>query len=76
MLDERWFVEVRPEVARRRLAARHVAAGICSTTEEAERRADENDLPNGDEILRLRLSSHEVIVSEDDAPWVSALQKK
>ncbi|EJT80663.1 phosphoribulokinase/uridine kinase [Gaeumannomyces tritici R3-111a-1] len=75
LLDERWFVEVDPGVARRRLAARHVAAGICATREEAERRADENDLPNGHEILRLRLTPHEVIVSEEDVAWVGALQK-
>ncbi|KAL8305179.1 hypothetical protein RB597_003919 [Gaeumannomyces tritici] len=75
LLDERWFVEVDLGVARRRLAARHVAAGICATREEAERRADENDLPNGHEILRLRLTPHEVIVSEEDVAWVGALQK-
>ncbi|KAL8392936.1 hypothetical protein RB595_002939 [Gaeumannomyces hyphopodioides] len=75
LFDERWFVEVGPDIARRRLAARHVAAGICATREEAERRADENDLPNGHEILRLRLSSHEVVISEDDVAWAGALQK-
>ncbi|KKA30976.1 hypothetical protein TD95_001318 [Thielaviopsis punctulata] len=49
--DEVWLVEVARETARERLVRRHVQAGIAASVEEAEKRADENDLVNGDEIL-------------------------
>ncbi|KAL1892166.1 hypothetical protein Cpir12675_004634 [Ceratocystis pirilliformis] len=49
--DEVWLVEVDKEVARERLVKRHLVAGIAATKEEAEKRAEDNDLVNGDEIL-------------------------
>lgn len=71
LLDEVWFVDV-PDVAvaRSRLASRHVRAGIASSLEEGDRRAVENDLPNGEEIVRLRGKVDEVIVSREDGAWV------
>lgn len=72
LLDELWFVDV-PDlaVARARLAARHVRAGIAATLAEGDRRAVDNDLVNGDEILRLRAARvDEVIVSREDGAWV------
>lgn len=71
LLDEVWFVDV-PDlaVARARLAARHVRAGIAATLDEGDRRAVENDLPNGEEIVRLRGPVDEVIVSREDGAWV------
>lgn len=71
LLDELWFVDV-PDlgVARARLAERHVRAGIAATREEGDRRAVENDLVNGEEILRLRARIDEVIVSREDGAWV------
>lgn len=57
--------------ARARLAARHLAAGICATPEEADRRAVENDLPNGEEITRLCIEDVDVWVeSRDDEGWL------
>ncbi|KAF3037213.1 putative kinase [Didymella heteroderae] len=53
LCDERWFVDVPPEVVRDRLAARHVAAGIESTYEAAVQRAETNDIPNGEMIRSL-----------------------
>ena len=70
LMDERWFVDVEPAVARRRLVRRHVAAGIAATEEEADRRAVENDLPNGEEIVKFRLPVDEVITSKEDGGWV------
>ena len=70
-MDLRWFVEVDSGVARRRLAKRHVAAGIVDSLEEGDRRAVENDLPNGEEIVRLRLDVDEVVVSREDGAWAS-----
>ncbi|CAK7272173.1 hypothetical protein SEPCBS119000_004985 [Sporothrix epigloea] len=69
-MDERWFVEVDFAVARRRLIQRHVAAGIAANEEEAARRADENDLVNGREIVENKVSPvDETIVSQEDASW-------
>ncbi|KAI1820285.1 P-loop containing nucleoside triphosphate hydrolase protein [Xylaria intraflava] len=69
LMDERWFVEVEFGVARRRLGARHVKAGIARDEAEALKRADENDLVNGRQIVENRVHVHEVVVSRDDAGW-------
>ncbi len=68
-MDELWFVEVGFETARKRLVRRHVQAGIAGSEEEAGRRADENDLVNGREIVEGRLGVQEVVVSRDDEGW-------
>lgn len=72
LLDELWFVEVDFEVARKRLRERHVRAGIAKTVEEGDKRALENDLPNGKEIVKHRLKIDEVIQSKPDGSWVHA----
>ncbi|KAI0406540.1 P-loop containing nucleoside triphosphate hydrolase protein [Xylaria palmicola] len=69
LMDERWFADVDFSVARRRLVARHVAAGIAGDEDEAGRRADENDLVNGRQIVENRTHVHEIIVSRDDEKW-------
>ncbi|KAI1632667.1 P-loop containing nucleoside triphosphate hydrolase protein [Biscogniauxia mediterranea] len=70
LMDRRWFVDVDFAVARRRLVRRHVRAGIAADEEEAARRADENDLVNGREIVAERVGVHEVVVSREDDAWV------
>ncbi|KAI2625652.1 phosphoribulokinase/uridine kinase [Hypoxylon sp. NC1633] len=70
LMDERWFVDVGFAAARRRLVARHVRAGIARDEEEAGRRADENDLVNGEQILRMRVDVDEVVTSREDGRWV------
>lgn len=70
LFDEVWFVEVDLEVARRRLRERHVRAGIAKTIEEGDKRAMENDLPNGQEIIDQRLPVDEIIRSKEDGNWV------
>ncbi|KAF2692224.1 P-loop containing nucleoside triphosphate hydrolase protein [Lentithecium fluviatile CBS 122367] len=74
LMDELWFVEVNFYVARNRLIYRHVKAGIARDEEEAGRRADENDLINGREILENRLEVHEVVHSNDDEAWAPERQ--
>ena len=74
LMDELWFVEVEFAVARKRLVKRHCKAGIAATEEEAGRRADENDLVNGREILDGRLEVHEIVVSREDDGWRAAKQ--
>ncbi|KAK7190847.1 hypothetical protein DPSP01_007884 [Paraphaeosphaeria sporulosa] len=69
MMHELWFVDVDREVARKRLIYRHVRAGIADTEESAARRADENDLVNGKEIIENRLDVHEIVTSKDDDGW-------
>jgi hypothetical protein len=49
-----------------------VASGICEDEEEAARRADENDLVNGRQILEGRLDVQEIIVSKEDEEWKPA----
>ncbi|KAL6864066.1 P-loop containing nucleoside triphosphate hydrolase protein [Trichoderma novae-zelandiae] len=70
LFDELWFVEVDFEVARKRLRERHVRAGIVKTVEEGDRRATENDLVNGKEIVDFRLPVHELVQSTEDGSWV------
>ena len=72
LFDEIWFVEVDFEVARKRLRERHVRAGIARTLEEGDRRAMENDLVNGKEIIDHRLKVDEIIHSREDGNWVHA----
>lgn len=69
LMDELWFVDVEFNVARERLIYRHVEAGIAEDEEAGARRADENDLVNGREIIENRLEVHEVVVSKEDEGW-------
>lgn len=63
--DHLWYLDVPREVARRRLVARHLAAGIVQSVEEGERRADENDLPNGDLMKENLVKVDRVLPYED-----------
>ncbi|CAO2658592.1 Nn.00g063150.m01.CDS01 [Neocucurbitaria sp. VM-36] len=74
LMDELWFVEVDFKVARKRLIYRHVNAGIAKDEEEAGKRADENDLVNGQEIVDNRLDVHELVKSNEDAQWAPEKQ--
>lgn len=74
MMDELWFVDVPEETARKRLIARHVTSGIAKDEEDAAKRADENDLVNGKEIIDGRLEVHEIIQSHEDKTWTPEQQ--
>ncbi|KAI1848123.1 hypothetical protein JX266_005836 [Neoarthrinium moseri] len=58
-VDERWFVDVSRDVAKERLVARHLAAGIETSREAAMIRAEDNDIPNGD-LIRAHLLEPDV----------------
>lgn len=75
LMDELWFVEVGFDEARKRLVTRHVAAGIAENEAEAGKRADENDLVNGQEIVTDRLEVHEAIQSQQDRTWTPEAQQ-
>lgn len=69
LMDELWFVEVDFETARKRLVRRHVQAGIAKDEAEADKRAMENDLVNGQEIVDNRMDVQEIITSYYDTRW-------
>lgn len=46
LLDERWMIDVDEQGAKERLVKRHVRSGVCADLEEAEWRAEENDMPS------------------------------
>ncbi|KAL6234224.1 hypothetical protein BDW75DRAFT_172295 [Aspergillus navahoensis] len=69
LMDELWFVDVDFDTARQRLIKRHVKAGIAKDEVDAEKRANENDLVNGREIVDCRLDVQEIIRSSYDPKW-------
>jgi len=75
-LDALIFVEVEEVIAIKRLAARHVAAGIAADEEEGLARASGSDLDNAREIVARRISdiAFEVVVSRDDETWAKKLE--
>lgn len=74
-MDLRWFVEVDFDIARRRLVDRHLIAGIAANLEQAEKRADENDLINGKEIAQYMVEVDDVVVSREDEKWAHSQGK-
>ncbi|KAJ7074552.1 P-loop containing nucleoside triphosphate hydrolase protein [Mycena amicta] len=67
LFDERWFLRVDEAEACRRLVLRHVETGICVDAEEAKRRAEGNDLPNGRFIVENMLEPTRYIDSVQDS---------
>jgi pantothenate kinase len=72
LFNELWFVEVERGIARKRLIARHLAAGLVDSPEAAAKRADENDLPNGDYIISNMMKPDQVIESIEDEEYAKA----
>ncbi|KZV77423.1 P-loop containing nucleoside triphosphate hydrolase protein [Peniophora sp. CONT] len=66
LLDERWYIELDPKEAARRLVKRHVATGVAKDLTEAQWRSDENDMPNGQFIIEHMLQPTRIIPSLDD----------
>lgn len=64
-VDDTWFIDVAPELARDRIAKRHVQSGIESSWDDAIRRVEGNDLLNG-ETVRRRLVKPAVTVQSVD----------
>jgi len=70
LMDELWFVDVAFETARKRLVERHLRTGVAASIGEAEERATNSDLKNGEEIVRDRIKYiHEIISSREDGSW-------
>lgn len=66
LVDDRWLVKVDRAVARARVAARHLAAGIEPTMEMALARTDYNDLPNGDYVMKRSEGRYDLLVQSVD----------
>ncbi|KAM0808903.1 hypothetical protein AB5N19_09246 [Seiridium cardinale] len=77
LMDLRWFVHVDREIARQRLAERHRQAGLAENKEAGLKRADENDLLNGDYLEEFMVSNIDKTVNSlEDAQWAPAEEKK
>ena len=66
LVDDTWFVDVDPALARDRIAKRHIRSGIEKTWEAAVRRAEANDLRNGEEIRRRLVEPRVRVTSVDE----------
>lgn len=62
LVDERWLVRVEEGLARKRVAARHLAAGIETTMERALARTEDNDIPNGRYVMERSLGRQDVLI--------------
>lgn len=62
LLDERWFIDVDIDVAMERVRKRHISTGI--TNEEAIKRCETNDKPNGLLIQETKKYSTKIITSK------------
>lgn len=62
IVDERWLVNVDESLARKRVAARHLVAGIELTMELALARTDYNDIPNGRYVMQHSLGRQNVLI--------------
>lgn len=65
LADERWFVHVSPDIAKERVAARHVAAGIEPDLESGRRRVESNDEPNG-QLINEHSRKRDVVIESVD----------
>ena len=63
LVDDTWFVDVELGLASQRVAKRHIASGIEATWEDAVKRVEGNDLVNGAEIRKRRMTPNIVVQS-------------
>jgi pantothenate kinase len=47
ILDEKWFIMVEYQDAKKRVVKRHLDSGIVATEQDGIKRFEENDWPNG-----------------------------
>ncbi|KAH8669171.1 P-loop containing nucleoside triphosphate hydrolase protein [Xylariales sp. PMI_506] len=63
LVDERWLVQVDEDLARKRIATRHLLAGIEATMELAVARTDFNDIPNGRYVMEHSQNRYDVLIT-------------
>ncbi|KAI8957173.1 P-loop containing nucleoside triphosphate hydrolase protein [Daldinia sp. FL1419] len=66
LVDEKWFVHVRPELSRERVASRRTDKGICKTREEALKQYDESDGLNNAFVAKHRYETDIIIENNED----------
>lgn len=62
LMDELWYIDVPADVARSRLAIRHLQSGIVADEKEARERAAGTDELNAEDIRENRLHCHESLI--------------
>ncbi|KAG2070262.1 P-loop containing nucleoside triphosphate hydrolase protein [Suillus decipiens] len=70
LMDERWWIQVDLDKAKRRLVNRHVLTGVAKDMEEAVWRAEQNDEPNGKFIAENLYEPTRIIKSLDDPKYI------
>jgi pantothenate kinase len=62
IVDECWLIKVDTLLARSRVAERHLKSGIEDTMEKALKRANENDLVNGEYVMKHSEGRYDVLI--------------
>ncbi|KAF4968536.1 hypothetical protein FSARC_4103 [Fusarium sarcochroum] len=63
LVDERWLIQVDTDLARKRVALRHIQAGIEDTIEAAYKRVDTNDMVNGDYVATRSQGRYDLLIT-------------
>jgi len=66
LVDERWFIEVKPEIVRQRVAERRLSKGKASSMEESLKTYDESDSKNTQWIAEHIVDVDLTIVSNEE----------
>ncbi len=69
LVDETWFIDVERDLARDRVARRHIQSGIETTWDSAIRRAEMNDVPNGDDVRRKLIKPNVTVQSVEEVAF-------
>lgn len=67
LVDERWLVTVDPGLATMRIANRHLEAGIEDNMDEALKRTRDNDMRNGEYVMRTSQARFDLEVESIEA---------
>ncbi|KAL2683422.1 hypothetical protein Neosp_007892 [[Neocosmospora] mangrovei] len=62
LVDDRWYVHVEPGLAQKRVALRHIEAGIETALEKAFKRAEENDMVNGEYVESRSRGRYDMLI--------------
>lgn len=69
LADDRWLVRVDSGTARQRLATRHLRAGIEKNMEDAIKRAERNDMVNGEYVMRHSFGRYDILIDSAEESW-------
>ncbi|VUC36542.1 unnamed protein product [Clonostachys rosea] len=66
LVDDRWLITVDKDLARQRVASRHLKAGIESNLPDALFRVDQNDSLNGQYVMEHSLGRQDLLVESTE----------